>query len=397
MSIDTIFPFYGKIQNDEEVYIACLYDPVFSLPARPPGYRSSDGNKRLAFLSYLPLTIPDPNDDYTKNLQTPNIYPTTNARKQLVSFDLLFTPASQAASVFKVKNVCNNSFELFYNNLPVYISDTLYQFDLFQFSSQELYSGNMFTITKANDSDNNKYTNNLYEYSTFYGVFQLLFQMSPVYRVACLPGNCGCDGNEEPNCCIPDNSSSLSINTLCFQTNSINISMPILIIPKKSRYISINNVIYEDNTTIYNFLFTWDSIVNNNLQAPYIYYSPSLFKSLEISKKTYNIKYCIGDELCGDNGGCYGSCNTDCLSNSDGECFNINGLSECLSPSDLDPEDNDGAIFNFDTFTIITIIFTVLLAICIGVFLIVIFTKSKKQVNVKPTYNITIYENEEEI
>lgn len=393
--IDKIFPFYGKFQNDDEVYIACEYDPYNdeSDSSTQYGYSSVPGNRRLSFLSYLPLSIPKSTD----NFNTPNIYPTTNARNQLVSFDLLFTPVSQAASVFKLKNICNNQFELFYNNLPVFISDALIQLNL-NLNFQELAGGKMFTITKSsNDSENkNLYKSTYNQYSAFYGVFQILFDFSPIYKVGCVASECGCDDTQN-NCCIPQDTSSLSITSLCnIQTNGNNSSYKILIIPKNSRYISINGEIYNDNTTIYNFLFTWDSIVNNELQAPYTYYSKSLFKSLEISKKTFTIKYCKDNEICGDNEGCYGSCSENCISN-DLECYNITGKSECLTESELkDLEDNtsDGSE-NINFFTIITIIFAVLLAISFVVFLIVIFTKSKKQLNVKPTYNITVYEKDE--
>jgi len=396
--IDKIFPFYGKLKNDDEVYIACEYDPYNDDDIQSPnnyGYKSIDGNRRLSFLSYLPLSLPRSID----NFNTPNVYPTVNSRDQLVSFDLLFTPSSQTASVFRVKNICNNEFELYYNNFPVYISDALIQFNILNINNQELTGGKMFTITKSkNDSQNtNIYKSTYNQYATFYGVFQLLFDLTPVYKVACISTGCGCNDIQN-NCCIPQNTSSLSINNVCnVQTNGSKNSYKILIIPKNSRYISINGEIYNDNTTIYNFLFTWDSIVNNELQAPYNYYSKSLFKSLEISKKSFTIKYCKNNELCGQNNGCYGSCSESCITNNDLECYNITGISECLTESDIkDLEDdvNNGSE-NINFLTVITIIFAILLALSFVVFLIVIFTKSKKQLNVKPTYNVTIYEKEE--
>lgn len=395
--IDKIFPFYGKLQNDDEVYIACEYSPYNDESNESPnnyGYKSVDKNRRLAFLSYLPLSIPRSSD----NFNTPNIYPTINARNQSGSFDLLFTPVSQAASVFNIKNICNNQFELLYNNFPVYISDALIQFNIFNGTIQELTGGKMFTITKSsNDSENkNTYISNYNQFSTYYGVFQLLFNLTPVYKVGCLNSKCGCNDTEN-NCCIPQDISSLSITNVCsVQTNGITNNYKILIIPKNSRYISINGEIYNDNTTIYNFLFTWDSIVNNELQAPYTYYSKSLFKSLEISKKTFTIKYCKNNEICGDNGGCYGSCSDNCLS-TDTKCYNISGRSECLTDSEIRDleEDLGNNSENINFFTIITIIFAVLLAIAFVVFLIVIFTKSKKQLNIKPTYNVTVYEKDE--
>lgn len=389
--LDKIFPFYGKLENDEEVYIACDYTPYDETDNIRYGYKSKDGNRRLSFLSYLPLSIPRSNE----NFNTPNIYPTTNARDRLVSFDLMFTPVSQAASLFKVKNICNNSFELYYNDIPVYISDALIQFDFMQLNYQELTGGKMFTITKSiSGSDSNIYKNEYYNYGIFYGIFQLFFNLSPVYKVGCISTKCGCDDKDE-DCCISVNNSSLSITDLCnVQTNGFNLPYKILLIPKKSKYISINGEIYNDNTSIYNFIFTWDSIVNNNLQSPYVYYSQSLYKSLEISKKTYSIKYCTNSELCGDNGGCYGSCNVDCISNNSLNCYNITGLSECLDDNDIKDIEKDSNSDNINYFTIITIIFAVLLAISVAVFLIVVFTKSKKQLNIKPTYNVSIYEKE---
>jgi len=155
--IDKIFPFYGKLQNDDEVYIACEYSPYNDESNESPnnyGYKSVDKNRRLAFLSYLPLSIPRSSD----NFNTPNIYPTINARNQSGSFDLLFTPVSQAASVFNIKNICNNQFELLYNNFPVYISDALIQFNIFNGTIQELTGGKMFTITKSTSESENKNT-----------------------------------------------------------------------------------------------------------------------------------------------------------------------------------------------------------------------------------------------
>ena len=54
------FPYYGKLENDDEVYIACIYNPViFDILSgfTNDSYIYTENNKRLSFLSYLPLQI----------------------------------------------------------------------------------------------------------------------------------------------------------------------------------------------------------------------------------------------------------------------------------------------------------------------------------------------------
>ena len=387
------FPYYGKLQNDDEVYIACIYNPVISDQFSGyfnESYIYSENNKRLSFLSYLPLQLSTPPDT---NLY---VYPTLSSLENKVSFDLFFTPVSQAASIFKVKNLCNNKFELFLNDNPVYISTSIYQLKSgFQVPSE----GFMFTLSKPSDQDNFVFESVINQYATFYGIFQKLnFNLRPIYKKGCVNLQCACT---EKFCCIPDGTSSLSIVSLCdFQNNasskyipdSTDIQYDILIIPKKTRYLSFGGSIIEDNSSINNFLFTFDTIVNNNGQAPYINYAPSLFKSLEESKATYNIKYCINNEKCGTNG-CYGSCIDNCLTTNI-DCYNITELSECYDKKDFEDKGSQN-IPELNILTIVTILFAIILSIALVVFVIVIFTKSKKKLNVTSTYNVNIMEQDD--
>lgn len=387
------FPYYGKLENDDEVYIACIYNPViFDILSgfTNDSYIYTENNKRLSFLSYLPLQLSTPPDT---NLY---IYPTVSSLENKVSFDLLFTPVNQAATTFKVKNVCNNKFELFFNDNPVYISSSIYQL---KSGFQVPIEGFMFTLSKPENQDKFVFESEINQYATFYGIFQKLnFNLRPIYKKGCISSQCPCT---EQLCCIPDGTSSLSVVSLCdFQNNAASTYIPdesdieysILIIPKKTQYISFGGAIIQDNATISNFLFTFDTMVNNNGQAPYINYAPSLFKSLEESKTTFNIKYCRNNEKCGTNG-CYGSCTDKCLT-SNIDCYNLTELSECKDSSQFD----DGSQISSDLniLTIVTIVFAIILSIALVVFVIVIFSKSKKKLNVTSTYNVNIFEKEDE-
>jgi len=397
------FPFYGKLENDDELYIACYYHPdsenkvAFDELNRPyliegdTSFIPNEINQRLSFLSYLPLKI-------TLFGTNPIVYTTKDTMLNKFSFDLQFTPAYNNASIFKVKNVCGNNFELYFNNQPVFLSTPLIQADS---GEQVEVSGNMFTLANTENKKPQVYQNPNYDFGTFYGVFFSMngLFLNPVYKKGCVSQSCDCTSNpENQNCCIPDLISSLNISDLCDkQMNSMPGVYDIILIPKKTKYASISGIIYEDNNTLYNFIYTWDTIINNKGQSSYVYYSSSLFKNLDYSKRTINLNYCRANQLCGFEN-CYGSCSSDCKNNTK-SCYDINFEWTCSSdagliikppPIDVNPSDEIGG---FNLLTIITIIFGVLLIISVIVFIVVIFKRSQKRVGISSVYNVNVYES----
>lgn len=293
--LNTQFPFFGKLQENDEVYIISIYDPI--------SFEESENNKRFSVLSYMDLK-------FSSEIY-PYVYPTVNSRDKIVSKDLLFTPVITNISTFVVSNVCNNKFSLKIKIgnvfLPVYLSKSLNQLN-----NNDVFDKYMFTVS-SNDSNNiDTFETQSYNYSSFYGKFEKLnYDISPIYKLGCILNQCNCIGK---NCCIPNSTNSLNIVSNCEkQENSKNKYNNIMIIPKIVKTSSVNGIIYNDNNTIFNFTFLWDLFLNQKITINDNYfYSSSLFESIEISKKVYKIKYCTNENLCGTNG-CYGSCNSNCL------------------------------------------------------------------------------------
>lgn len=365
--LDNQFPFFGKLQNGDEIYIMAYYNPVNS-------FTPSLNNQRLAGLSFQNLIA--------SSGKYPFSYTTVNTRQTGASTDLIFTPAINVISTFVVSNVCNNKFKisLKLNNelIPVYLSNALNQDD----NDIELASS-MFTIysTDQNNLDTLEYTE--YSYGVYYGRFlNVQPSLSPVYRKACFSNQCSCSGD----CCIPVLSNSLTITSICnvqenIKNNTIN---NILIVPKLTKTISESKIIYSDTNSILNFMYFWDITVNQNIVIKNIfYYSSSLFASLNIAQQTFDIKYCFDNNLCGQNG-CYGSCNTDCNITSK-KCYVLSANAECIE-SGKEPKPVKNGTSNVNLIVSI-VFFTVILISLIG-FIIIAIIKPKSKYSKLTSYNV---------
>jgi len=365
--LDYQFPFYGKLQNGDEIYVMAYYNPVNS-------FTPTQNNQRLAGLTYLNLI--------SSAGKYPFRYTTVNTKKNGASADLLFTPAINSISTFVVSEVCNNSFKisLKLNNelLPVYLSPALNQDD----SDIELASS-MFTV--YSDEQNNVATINYteYNYGVYYGRFlNVQPSLSPVYRKACFSNQCGCTGE----CCIPVLSNSLTITSICnvqenIKNNTIN---SVLIVPKLTKTISESKIIYSDQNSIFNFMYFWDITVNQNIVIKNIYYySSSLFKSLDIAQQTFEVRYCFNIDICGNNG-CYGECSTDCLSKAK-SCYVLSTNAECVETGkEPKPVETGGSNVSF----IVSIVFFIVILIALIGFIIIAIIKPKSKYSKLTTYNV---------